>query len=239
MPSPRHLVKAPITEAVLDIRVKASASVNPEFPDLPATLLIDFPKLERQAVTEFAVPLLPAALPEVRTERRGVFLKSADEKQVVQFRTDGFTVNRLRPYTSWEQLFPQALTLWELYRGMAQPEAVTRIALRYINQISMPPEALDTWMRMPPRIPPELPQTLDDFSTRLTFTDQSTGLSARVTQLLQLRHSRSLVLDIDAYQGVDWHPSDPRIKDVLQTLHDFKNEVFFNLLTEAMLGRFE
>ena len=38
----------------------------------------------------------------------GYVFTSADGKQVVQYRLDGFTFSRLRPYTRWEEVFAEA-----------------------------------------------------------------------------------------------------------------------------------
>jgi uncharacterized protein (TIGR04255 family) len=74
---------------------------------------------------------------------QGYFWKTSDEKTIVQFRVDGFTFNRLRPYTSWTELFPQALDLWHLYSRVSRPEVITRLAVRYINRIPLPAGVTD------------------------------------------------------------------------------------------------
>jgi len=83
---------------------------------------------------------------------RGYMFRSEDEFNVVQFRVDGFTFNRLKPYTSWKSVWPQALELWRKYQNMALPVAITRMALRYINHIELPSRAfrLDDVLTCPP-----------------------------------------------------------------------------------------
>ncbi len=66
---------------------------------------------------------------------------SEDEVKLVQFRLDGFTFNRSKPYTSWEQVFPEAFGLWKEYVSLAAPEFVNRIAVRYINRLDLPSTA--------------------------------------------------------------------------------------------------
>ncbi len=48
------------------------------------------------------------------------FSKTPDRLNVAQFRRDGFTFNRLRPYTKWEEIRPEALRLWQLYTAKAK-----------------------------------------------------------------------------------------------------------------------
>ena len=66
-----------------------------------------------------------------------MFLRSQDDLTVAQFRADGFTMNRLKPYTGWAMLLPQVLDLWDAYVTVAQPAHVARVALRYINRLDL------------------------------------------------------------------------------------------------------
>ena len=143
MPSIRHLKNAPITEALLDIRVRAKAGFNSaSFTGLPPSLSTDFPKrVEYNAIkVEMQIPAdTPPEIQELGLQ--GIFYKSDDEKYVAQFRIDGFTLNRLKPYTSWDDFSAHAQALWEVYVEQAQPELVTRLALRYINHLPLPKDA--------------------------------------------------------------------------------------------------
>ena len=74
----------------------------------------------------------------------------------MQFRINGFTFNRLKPYTSWGDILPQVKDLWSLYIDIASPESITRIAVRYINNIEIPkPDNIvfSDYLKVPPKIP--------------------------------------------------------------------------------------
>lgn len=75
----------------------------------------------------------------------GLFLKAADELTIAQFRPDGFTVNRLRPYTGWSAILPEVLELWDIYVRVAKPEREILAAAvpKYIewSPIEGPPDA--------------------------------------------------------------------------------------------------
>lgn len=73
----------------------------------------------------------------------------------------------------------------------------------------------------------------------MTLRDSVTGLSAHVAQVLETRAEATVLLDIDAFCEVDWPPEDPRVYEALDGLHEFKNKIFFNMLTEETLRRFE
>lgn len=244
----RHLRNAPITEAIIDFRVKARASFRAEeFAALKPRLADRFPKPdERQGVeATFRIVAGRGQPPTIQDlGLQGYFFKTSDEKSIAQFRTDGFTFNRLRPYTSWEEIFPLAMELWELYRDVANPEAVTRLAVRYINHIPLPPTLSDfaQYLRAAPVIPPELPQHVSRFLTRVTIHDPTQKLAAHVAQALETNTATrtiTVILDIDAYKEVDSDPTDAAIEATFEGLRAFKNQIFFSSLTDEALRMFE
>ncbi len=247
MPQPRHLQSAPITEAIIDLRVKARPGFSAqEFSSLKPTLADSFPKVEERRGGKVTFNFSPVGAEPPALEDlgpQGYFFKSSDEKLVAQFRIDGFTLNRLKPYTSWEQLRPVAVGLWQQYCSVAFPEAVTRIALRYINHVPLPSDFSDfaCYLRAAPPVPPELPQQVSAFFSRITIHDRERFLVAHIAQVLDRDPANRirLILDIDAFKEVDISPKDLDLEAGLAQLHEFKNMIFFNHLTEEMLRHFE
>ena len=248
MPRPRHLRNAPITEAIFDFRVKARAGFRgEEFAPLQSRLADRFPKMEdrRGLQATFAVIEGKGRPPVVQDlGLQGYFFKAADEKTVAQFRVDGFTFNRLHPYTSWQELFPPVMELWRLYSTIARPEVITRLAVRYINRIPFPPGrvTLETYLRSAPVVPPELPQDISSFLTRVTIHDPTAGMAAHVAQALEADASGrqpAVILDIDAFKQGEFAIDDPAIEETFKRLRDFKNLIFFNSLTEETVRQFE
>jgi uncharacterized protein (TIGR04255 family) len=245
MAQPRHLQRAPITEAIIDFRVKARKDLDPQaFLSLRAELAGVFPEVEerRGVETTFQLVVSEGLTPQTRDlGLHAVFYKSADAKNVAQFRVDGFTFNRLKPYTSWAQILPLALWLWRRYAETARPELVTRIALRYINHIRLPStlRSFETYLTAPPRIPRELPQTISGFLSRVVLHDVQAELAATLTQALEgdlTTTTSTVILDIDAYRVADLQPADRGIDDTLRALHDFKNRIFFSSVTEETVS---
>src|SRR3972149_8674441 len=173
MPEPRHLRNAPITEAIIDIRAKSRPGFDPSvFSDVHPRVVDRLPLREERKGGQVTFRIgsagpVPPEIPDLGVQ--GYFYKSNDEKLIAQFRNDGFTLNRLKPYTSWEEIFPLAIDLWRLYVEFATPEAVTRLALRYINHISLPdePADIDHFLLAAPPIPEGLPQFIGPFQTRV------------------------------------------------------------------------
>ncbi|MGH7961142.1 MAG: TIGR04255 family protein [Candidatus Binatia bacterium] len=248
MSHPRHLRKAPIIEALFDFRVKTRVGFRGEdFAPLQSQLADRFPKMEerRGLQATFAVLEGKSHPPVVQDlGLQGYFFKAADEKTIAQFRVDGFTVNRLHPYTSWGELFPLVLELWRLYAATARPEVVTRLGLRYINRIPLAagPVELETYLRAAPTIPPELPQDFSSFLTRVAIHDNAKALAAHITQASEANASggeRTILLDIDTFKASELALADPAIEETFNQLRDFKNLIFFNSLTEEIVRQLE
>jgi len=173
-----------------------------------------------------------------------LIFKSSDGLDLVQFRIDGFTYNRLNPYTSWDEIFSKALELWELYVGKAKPLFVTRLALRYINHIEISGGSFDKCMIAPPRLPEQIGLDVKGFLTRITVQDRDTEMLAHVTQALQHDIAQpKLILDIDAFRKtdleVDEEQTDLEIQRTFDDLRNFKNRIFFASLKEETIRSFE
>ena len=248
MPEPRHLRNAPITEAIIDFRVKARPGFRAEeFAGLRERLAERFPKVDERRGLQVTLGVIKGQVqPPVVQDPclQGYFFKTHDEKTIGQFRADGFTFNRLRPYTSWEELFPQAVELWSLYCSISKPEVVTRLAVRYINRIELLPGnvTLKTFLRAAPVIPQELPQSISSFLTRVTIHDPETDSAAHIVQALEGRapgKHPGVILDIDAFREREFSVDDLAIEQTLGQLREFKNRIFFHSLTDDALRRFE
>jgi len=247
MPLPRHLKNAPITEAIIDFRVQARPDFHAEnFAALKASIGTRFPNVVERRGFEATFGMVkgkgqPPAVKELGLQ--GYFFKSEDGKTIAQFRVDGFTFNRLQPYTTWAELFPQAIDLWQLYSETAKPVIATRLALRYINRLPLPSGRIEfeTYLRTAPVVPPELPQNVSAFLTRITIHDAA-QVSAHISQALEWdpqTQRPSVILDIDAFKEGEFAPSDQAITDTFETLHSLKNNIFFNSVTDECLRQFE
>jgi uncharacterized protein (TIGR04255 family) len=243
----RHLKRAPITEAIIDFRVAVPKEFDPaRFLTLKDQLGDHYPSIQEMRGAEAGIELGAGKLATHARDLgpRGFLFKSADGLNIAQFRVDGFTLNRLKPYTSWEQVFPEARRLWKLYVERISPESVSRLALRYINhlRIPLPMEDFSQYLTSPPVVPPDLPQAISRFLTRVALLDPESGLEANVTQVMEGGldpNSVTVILDIDAYKVGEFDPHGADASQVLEVLHVFKNRIFFGSLTDLALREYE
>lgn len=244
----RHLQNAPITEAIVDFRVSLPRDFRPDrLREARERLARDYPQTVERKGMEARFEFAGGQPKETRTRDlgfQGIWLKTEDQRTVAQFRVDGFTFNRLKPYTRWEQILPEALRLWSVYVELANPQSVTRVALRYINHMNLPsPGAeLDDYIVTSPRLPPSVPQILSAFATRVVLEHPERRMTANVMQVLEVgveTPAPSLLFDIDVYRTGDFQVTATAMEEILSDLRVYKNEIFFRSLTERFVEGFE
>jgi uncharacterized protein (TIGR04255 family) len=243
-----HLKKAPITEAIIDFRVRLAGGFEIErFKEAHPQFQKEYPHAEEQEVLQQKFPIAhgkPASCCVKDLGIQGYRFHSADQKNIIQFRRDGFTFNRLHPYTSWDEIFPEASRFWSLYVQIAAPEELTRIAVRYINRLSLPALQLNfaDYLRAPPRLPQGVPQAINGFITRVAIHDPETMIAATVVQALETPLDEqyvSLILDIDVFQQNLAESPPAKILERFADLREMKNRIFFGSLTTKALALFE
>ena len=233
-----HFPNAPITEAVLELRVRNPPDIH--FDDLDPfidAIASQYPTKSVRMNIEASVHI-DREKKEVTTEGSGTpigfLLKSADGLCVVQPRLDLFGFSRLRPYETWAALRDEARPLWDTYWQTLKPTAVTRIGLRYLNrvEIPVPPEGLDfaNYFLTAPEIAPGISQQLPNFYMRLVVIDTKGRGTAIITETVD-RNAPSpnvfpLIFDVDVFREGAYDPDSEQIWDVLEELRTLKNEIF-------------
>lgn len=129
-----------------------------------------------------------------------------------------------------------------LFAKIAGVRAASRLALRYINELSIPwkeGDAFETYLAAPPTLPEIIPQHISEFQTVCSAHDEATGIGVNITQRKR-GGPGNLLLDIDVYRvGPFLAHDDKNIESVFESLHEMKNRVFFNMVTEKCLQLFQ
>lgn len=247
MSEPRHLTKAPIREAVIDIQVTPPVSLD-ALKAIAARLKDKPHKQDELWHASIGVQINEDGQGSANTDRSPVGYRYtfSNHPHVLQCQVRGFTFSHLSPYGNWEEMSAIAKELWEIYLETAKPQTVSRIAVRYINSLPIPLPIADfaDYLNVPPIVPDELPQTLSSFLQRFVMVDSVTETVAVVTQVLEDQQPQSskitVLLDIDAFRTYSGHsPNTNELWAILEELRNFKNRVFFKYLTEKTIRMFE
>jgi uncharacterized protein (TIGR04255 family) len=237
------LSRAPIVEGLIDIRVEqAGAASMGNIQAACDDLAAEFPS--RQELHRFTAQFKLSADRQnghfaSEDAPQGLLLRSVDEKWVVQFRLDGFTVSRLQPYGTWDQLRAKTADLWATYAGSTSQTKVVRVASRFINRIPLPAgESFDTTFLTNFVLGPELPQSVAGYLLRVIVPFEEDRATAVVTQTLE-ENGEGCIFDLEAFSET---PQGMSVQDMWRTierLREIKNRLFFGSLTSAALERFK
>jgi uncharacterized protein (TIGR04255 family) len=206
-----------------------------------------YPRFRAQSFQEHRIDQHGEGAPVVSTRRglQALQFLTEDEKQVVQVRPQGFSFNRLAPYTALDDYLPEIERGWGLYRGLVTPLAVRLVRLRYINRIPLPLKdgniAFSDYIPSAPQLLEPAGLSSRGFLNQVVGVDDSTGNEVTVVLATQPHEGSVLpvILDISAARGGaldadDWGPILGRI----QSLRRLKNHVFQSTLSPQCLSLF-
>lgn len=231
---------APITEALFDIRVELPKDFNFELlRDIYSEVKDIFPILKEQKFVKGQLKFSPegTSVGPSTVGERGLLAHSSDNKKIVQYRVDGFTFNKLKPYENWDSFSNEAKDLWKKYYQKIQPLKITRIALRYINKIELPLPFSDfkEFILTVPEIAHNLPQGLSSFFMQLTIPSEESKAMAIINQTMENPTPNGklpYIFDIDVYKLTNYNEDIPEIWEEFNVLRDFKNKIFFESITK-------
>lgn len=243
----------PIVEAVLDIDCDLPPTQDISGLEQPALdqFRDRYPNIQKQFVQEYELRATAGAPPDFssRTRRPKIaalqFLQE-DKKQLVQVRAQGFSFNRLAPYTSFDGYSEEIEHRWQQYCSIAKPVQVTAIKLRYINRILLPTEngrvELQDYFAIYPRLPGEEELTLAGFVQQYAAVDKNTGHRVNIVLIPQRLEDDKFPVILDNGVSAD-EKGDPKdwdwIMAKIQSLRELKNDMFRRSLTEKCLMLFQ
>lgn len=249
MPKVRHLKNAPITEAVIDFRVKLPEDFNiSEFSKAKKELGGQYKEPEEIRSRILSIELKEGSIAQAIKDLGNIGFRicSTDGKNIALFKQDGFTFSRLEPYTSWDEVSAEAFRLWNIYVKISSPESITRVAVRYINRIEIPSKDVDLteYLVAPPTLPSGVPMTISSFIASFVVEDTSSGILANIIQAKDDKGVTNthipIILDIDVYKLQNFDLDQlMEIQETFGELREVKNRIFFESITEKTVRMFE
>jgi len=241
---------APIIEGVVDIDCDLPPKMDVHSLRVAAgdALRVRYPKFRQQFIQEHVVTKRGEGPPEMRVNQGPGAMQflSDDEKQLIQFRPNGFSFNRLAPYRSLDDYFSEIEAGWRAFLNLVQPVMVRKIGIRMINRIMLPMDGgrLDfgEFLTISPRLPDTgSPLGFLGFLDQQMALDRDTGNRANIIKTTELPQGDKLplILDIDVFHPCESRPDDwSAMRDRLDSLRSLKNRIFRNTLTPQCLNLF-
>jgi uncharacterized protein (TIGR04255 family) len=149
---------------------------------------------------------------------------------------NGFTFSRLTPYQTWAEFRTEARRLWNIYRAIAEPSTVVRVAVRNVNRIDIPLPVNDfsDYLRTYPQVSSDLPQGLAGYFMHLSLPLEEIKGHAMIIETIipPVRPEFvSLVLDIDVFRTENLPTDDNGVWELLEQFRNVKDNVFEACIT--------
>lgn len=252
-PPRQHYDRAPIVEAIIDVRLSAAPTfriTNPEMKTVLEAEKAQYSQVLEAHTVEATANFGPAGM--VTTSARAQHdadayrLQDNNGKQAAHLEGGRFSFSKYEPYETWETLRDEAKRIWHRYVQVVRPVSVHRLSLRYVNRIDIPLVAgdLKEWLLTVPDVHPSLGPGVTSYMMELQIPQVGLPKTvAMMRQALVQPHKPeviSIVLDIDVVRGVDLSGSDADLAQVWQmfeTLHTRENQIFENTITERVRER--
>lgn len=241
MQSAEHLSKAPIREAVIDIRTDSQIPTD-QIKTLEAKLPAGYgelqPTLEKGVNFTFKNGNF-----ETNHKESLIGFKSENKEHgfIVQFQSNGLCISKLAPYQNWDTFKQAAMELWEIYKLVLNDFEFKRVAVRYINEIHLPftdgKLDFDRYMANCPKVPEKMPDQLLNFLNRIVVPYEEISTLAVITQNISDPVKKNepyipYIIDIDVYRDSKLDLSESEIWAFFDQLRDIKNHAFNGSITE-------
>lgn len=240
-----HLTRAPILEAVVEIRVATKLPVEVQrIAAVRDRLRGAFPTVRpvHHFRSTFSIGEDGKAQQASDSEEAGFRLESADKMFVSIVRADSIMVSRQKPYTNWGDLLAMLRVVWREFCAEVTPTSVRRLGVRYINLIELgrDEESLRRTLTAGPSIPPAMPQQLVSFATRVVVPMPALNCVTAVVQELNPAAGPGpsggaiIRLDVDAFSEDTIDAAWDTLAKRLEDLRTAKNTAFFGSLDRSV-----
>ncbi len=164
-----------------------------------------------------------------------------EKNSLVQLGKDLLAVNRLKPYTSWEEFKKMINDNLFAYQEVFNPQNVKNFHLRFINKMEFEIKEfkINKYFNYYPHFPSKA-GTFQEFVTKIDIPLRES--SEKITLLLgttlpSKEDSISIVLDIDYSLALEKSMDKEEIETLLEHAHEEVENTFENSITEDLRNR--
>lgn len=240
-----HLRAAPIREATIDCRLPVGVSLDfSAIKEIASGFAADYPQSSERHLFEAKVEFGNSAgnHGQVSSRPEAIMLHAKNGLDLLQIRTDGISVHRLAPYTNWGEIKGRFLDALSRFAENSGIETASRFSVRYINEIGFPrSELLADYLNIGIQIPSELPSDYGDFLLRWKMLFRDKGAFANIHVMVPAGQEGDrlvAILDIDAMHVLAKPRPYAGCDELLETLREIKNKIFFSCISKKAKGEY-
>lgn len=225
--------RAPITEAVIEIRLEAP--IEPDLLERIKDRLLD--EYPAPPLKTMAVDVELSDEPKLSQQAQGYRLGSGDGASLVTIGRNLLTTSRLAPYEGWEPFIASARRNWLTWRKLTGWRKIARLGVRYVNRIDVPGDhvLISDYMTfglvLPPLGLPPLASFAINAAMPLGKDDCRLILNGGSTAS-PLVNVTSFILDLDVSRESDLPQNEDGLWELADRIRGHKNTVFEACITD-------
>ena len=231
----KKYTKPPIQEAVFDLQVRGGKPFNSTlFKDIPQKALGYTPHGFLQNVN------IDVQDNSHNIEKTGCRYISQDQKTIAIFKNNGFSFIRLAIYDSWENNYKKAEKFWNIYFSIINPQAITRVAARFINKFNIPGMLTnpEKYFNMYVHFEKSISPVWNQNSCRMLFSHNN-GIRSHImfdVNINQNSQSTDVTFDIDVFsENLALYAEDKEVlKRLFTNIRNIKNDIFEKIITNKI-----
>ncbi len=239
----RHYDRAPIVEAIIDLRAPLPEPADRAvFDTFAKTITSDFPAAKEILAVNMelhhSVDGKGASKFSSEQQKVGLRFDSPNNQRVLQVQLAGFSYSHLPPYTDWGTFRQEALGLWSQYLEITHVSQVLRTAVRVINKIPLEGtvEDLPRYSNLCLKLPSGIPTAPEAFFTQFQLSGSRWFEGARVVvnsgAAPRPDGKLEFLLDFDIFVEGSRGAASPETWDILDKLSQAKDELFEACITD-------
>lgn len=235
-----HYQRSPLTEAILDIQVELAGDfVTSELAKCHTGVAKEYPNSQDVTTSEGIFKFGESPESSASTKKIGYRFSSAAGSQLFQARIDGFTFNRLAPYNGWDLFRTEAKRLWLVYKSVAKPLSIKRVAVRYINCFDFPHPYIDLkeYFKTSPEIASDLPQGMAQFFMQVVLPLPDVKSHVIITQtnaVPKIVNTISVHFDLDLCRTEELPQDEDGLWSLLEEYRSKKKMIFEACITDEL-----
>jgi len=241
-----HLSKAPIVEAVIDIRsISKSSLAEGKVSSFLKERLADYPTQKSKNSKSLEIAVGPKAHAPIIKDLgfAGSVVRSTSEPYIAQFNKESFVFSRLSPYNEWKLFMAEALRLWKLYCELTEVEEIQRIGVRFVNKIDALKRVIelsDYYENAPDSIK-NTDWDMINYMHKDTYQPTPFYLVnvVRAVKQRQDEVGAGLILDIDVIMNRKFSNDLEKLTKHLVNMKWLKNKTFFNSLKSNVIEEYK
>lgn len=238
--SPRYK-RPPVVEVMCEFRFAPGdwdqTAIGLMFQKLPEEY-----KQKKQTIAVFEQSIAAAGTSvEVNRQERVRFVRS-DEAAFLQIGAHNLAVSHSKPYPGWPVFGALIQTAFSAYHDVAEPTAVHRIGLRYLNEIHFEGQQVvepADFLEFHPHIDREIFRNYNQFGLRAEFTYNDRDVLRAVLRAQPSSEDHAVfVLDLDYFLA---KPEAVELADQaawIETAHDTVVDFFESAIKDSLREKF-